>query len=115
MNALIISAVWGVVMMFSGILLKQKSTVRNLAIAGMVLLLVANIFETNGTAFFNVDTHGMMYFRQICTYLQFHCNFAFAVIPITVSKGYGESGYKLCRISGTDIFYFMWHCTYIFL
>ena len=64
MNALIISAVWGVVMMFSGILLKQKSTVRNLAIAGMVLLLVANIFETNGTAFFNVDTHGMMYFDR---------------------------------------------------
>ena len=64
MNALIISAVWGVVMMFSSILLKQKSTVRNLAIAGMVLLLVANIFETNGTAFFNVDTHGMMYFDR---------------------------------------------------
>lgn len=64
MNALIISAVWGVVMMFSGILLKQKSAVRNLAIAGMVLLLVVNIFETNGTAFFNVDTRGMMYFNR---------------------------------------------------
>jgi len=64
MNALIISAVWGVVMMFSGILLKQKSAVRNLAIAGMVLLLVVNIFETNGTAFFNVDTRGMMYFDR---------------------------------------------------
>ncbi len=62
MNALIISAVWGVVMMFSGILLKQKTAVRNVAIAGILLLLIVSILEMNGTTFFKIDTHGMLLF-----------------------------------------------------
>ncbi|MBL7764374.1 MAG: NADH-quinone oxidoreductase subunit N, partial [Chitinophagaceae bacterium] len=49
MNALILSAVWGVVMMFSSFLLKQKAGVRNLAIIGLVGVLVANILEMGGT------------------------------------------------------------------
>ncbi|MBI3137378.1 MAG: NADH-quinone oxidoreductase subunit N [Sphingobacteriales bacterium] len=62
MNALIISAVLGVVMMFSGILLKQKTAVRNVAIAGILLLLIVNILEMNGTTFFKIDTQGMILF-----------------------------------------------------
>lgn len=64
MNALILSAVLGVVMMFSGLLLKQKSAVRNVAIAGMLLLLVVNILEMRGTVFFNIDSRGMMAFDR---------------------------------------------------
>jgi NADH-quinone oxidoreductase subunit N len=64
MNALLLSAVWGVIMMFSGILLKQKSAVRNVAIAGLVLLLVVNILEMYGTAFFKIDTKGMIAFDR---------------------------------------------------
>src|SRR5687767_10686674 len=64
MNALIISAVWGVALMFAGILLKSKSAVRIVAITGMLLLLVVNVLETCGTSFFNVDTKGIMYFDR---------------------------------------------------
>lgn len=64
MNALIISAVLGVVMMFSGILLKQKSTVRNIAIAGILLLLIVNILELRGTDFFNINSRGMIVFDR---------------------------------------------------
>ncbi len=60
MNALILSAVWGVVMMFSGILLKSKAVVRATGIAGMVLLLLVNILEMNGTVLFQVNTHDMI-------------------------------------------------------
>jgi len=62
MNALIISAVLGVIMMFSGVLLKQKSTIRIIAIAGMSLLLLLNIFEMNGIALFKINTSGMIVF-----------------------------------------------------
>ena len=55
MNALIISAVLGVIMMFSGLTLK-KSAVRMIAIAGVLILLVSNIMETYGMVFFKVDT-----------------------------------------------------------
>jgi NADH-quinone oxidoreductase subunit N len=64
MNALIISAVWGVIMMFSGILLKQKHAIRNLAVAGLILLLLVNVLEMSGTVFFKVDTKGMVVFDR---------------------------------------------------
>jgi NADH-quinone oxidoreductase subunit N len=64
MNALILSAVLGVIMMFSGILLKQKSAVRNIAIAGMVLLLLVNVLEIYGIVFFKIDTKGMIAFDR---------------------------------------------------
>jgi NADH-quinone oxidoreductase subunit N len=64
MNALILSAVLGVVMMFSGILLKQKGAVRNIAIAGLLLLLIANVLEMYGVHFFKIDTTGMMRFDR---------------------------------------------------
>jgi NADH-quinone oxidoreductase subunit N len=62
MNALIISALLGVVMMFSGILLKQKSAIRTVAIAGILLLLVMSILDLNGFSLFHIDTHGMIVF-----------------------------------------------------
>jgi len=64
MNALIISAILGVVMMFSGILLKQKTAVRNVAIGGIIILLLANILEMGGTVFFTIDSRGMIAFDQ---------------------------------------------------
>ena len=64
MNALLLSAVLGVIMMFSGIMLKQKSSVRNIAIAGMGLLLLVNILEMNGTVFFKIDVRGMISFDR---------------------------------------------------
>ena len=64
MNALILSAVLGVVMMFSGILLKKKKAVRNVAIAGIILLLLVNVLEMCGTVFFKIDSKGMIVFDR---------------------------------------------------
>ncbi|MFZ1262120.1 MAG: NADH-quinone oxidoreductase subunit N [Chitinophagaceae bacterium] len=64
MNALIVSALLGVLMMFSGILLKQKKALRNVAIAGMVLLLMLNVLEMAGIVLFKIDTKGMMVFDR---------------------------------------------------
>jgi NADH-quinone oxidoreductase subunit N len=81
MNALIISAIMGVVMMFSGILLKQRSTVRGLALAGLFAAIVLNIAETYGFHLFNVNVKDMMHFDKfalffntiamICTFIFF--------------------------------------------
>lgn len=68
MNALILLAVFGVVMMFSGILLKQKSAIRILAIAGVLLVLVANILDTSGTHFFSINTDGMLSFDRFALF-----------------------------------------------
>lgn len=64
MNALILSAVFGVILLFSGIWLKQKSTVRAIAVIGMIVLLVTNIMEMYSPSFFRINTSGMMYFDR---------------------------------------------------
>jgi NADH-quinone oxidoreductase subunit N len=64
MNVLIVSAILGVVMLFSGVLLKQTRIVRAIAIIGMAGLFVVNILEISGTPFFNINMHGMMHFDR---------------------------------------------------
>jgi NADH-quinone oxidoreductase subunit N len=61
MNAIIFSAIWGVIMMFSGVFAKSKSTPRRLAIAGIVLLFIVNAIELNSRqSFFSIDTKDML-------------------------------------------------------
>ena len=52
----------GVLMMFSGILSKRSSTVRYIAIAGLIILLLSNILELSGNRFFDFDTRKMLSF-----------------------------------------------------
>ena len=62
MNAIVISAIWGVIMMFSGILTKRLPNVRVVALIGITALLVSTLMELNGINIFNIDTHRMLLF-----------------------------------------------------
>src|SRR4051794_19477550 len=64
MNAIIVSGVWGVVMMFSGIFFKNNSSVRLIAIAGLILLLAMNVGELYGIKLLSFNTHGMLAFNS---------------------------------------------------
>jgi len=64
MNALLLSAVLGVVMMFSGLFIKQRSVIRAIAIAGLIGLIMVNFLEMRGIMLFNIDTRGMMDFDR---------------------------------------------------
>src|SRR6201985_3302161 len=61
MNAIILSAIWGIVMMFSGIFTTSKAAIRNTAIVGLALLLVANYADMIGYHI-HVNNHKMLYF-----------------------------------------------------
>src|SRR5687768_13322470 len=62
MNALVLSAIWGVIMMFSGILTKRLATVRVVALLGIVALLVSTLMELNGIDIFKFDARRMLLF-----------------------------------------------------
>ncbi len=62
MSAIILSAIWGVVMMFGGVFFKKASTPKYWAIAGLIIVLVANIFEFSGKPLFIIDSKGMLGF-----------------------------------------------------
>ena len=56
MNALLLSAIFGVIMMFSSFLLQSKAAIRGLAITGLIIVVMANILEMSGMVFFTIDT-----------------------------------------------------------
>src|SRR6476659_9413502 len=84
MNAIILTAIWGVVMMFGGVFFKKISTPKYWAIAGLVIILLANIFEFSGRQLFNINSRGMLHFDHFglhfntiilsCTLLYFLLN-----------------------------------------
>lgn len=62
MNAIIFSAVFGVVLMFSSFLFENKNTVRNIAVVLIGLLLLANFAEQFGIWSIKVNHHNMLHF-----------------------------------------------------
>ena len=62
MNAIRLTAIWGVVMMFGGVFFKERTSPKYWAIAGIAIVLVANILEFLGHSFFKIDTRGMLRF-----------------------------------------------------
>jgi NADH-quinone oxidoreductase subunit N len=85
MNAIILTAVWGIVMMFGGVFIKSKSTPKYLAIAGLAIILAANVYELlNEDSFFHIDVKDALRFNSFdltfitvilaCTLLYFLLN-----------------------------------------
>jgi NADH-quinone oxidoreductase subunit N len=64
MNALIISAVSGVIMMFGGFLLKDKRVVRAIANVLLLIIITAIVLELKEYSFFDINTRGMMVFDK---------------------------------------------------
>lgn len=60
MNLILISAIWGIVMMFSGLFVKDKSQAKNIAIGGALLLLIVNLLDVKGISIFHSDFGGML-------------------------------------------------------
>src|SRR6186713_114674 len=83
MNALIILAIMGVVMMFSGILLKQRSSVRAVALTGLLVAIVLNVMEMYGFHLFKIDITGMMQFDRFALFfntIAMTCTFIFFLL-----------------------------------
>jgi NADH-quinone oxidoreductase subunit N len=64
MNALILSAVFGMIMMFCSFLVKNKGSFRHIASAGLLILLIANIEDSYGHTLFHINTYGMLAFTR---------------------------------------------------
>ncbi len=64
MNTIIISAIFGVLMMFSSISVKRVSAYKYIAAFGLILLLIMNIAETYGFQLFHVNTRDMLRFDR---------------------------------------------------
>src|SRR6478735_4840899 len=64
MNALILSAVFGMIMMFCSFLVKNRGSLRHIASVGLLILLIANIADSYTHTLFIVNTYGMLSFSR---------------------------------------------------
>lgn len=65
MNTILISALWGILLMLGGVFIKSKSTPKYIAILGVIVLLVANAMEiTSGQSLVTIDTNNMLHFNS---------------------------------------------------
>lgn len=64
MNAIILSALCGVVMMFSGIFTTNKSIIKNVAIVALIVLIIGNIFQTYGIYTVVIDSKDLLSFSK---------------------------------------------------
>lgn len=65
MNAIIVSALLGVIMMFSSWGTSSAKAQRNIGLVGMLILIVANLAQLKGWYVIDFDTKGMLAFNQI--------------------------------------------------
>jgi NADH-quinone oxidoreductase subunit N len=82
MNALIFSAVSGVIMMFSGFAL-SRSAVRTLAQVLLFLIVVVTALELRGVSFFSINTNGMLLFDKFAllfTLVAAICTWVFSLL-----------------------------------
>jgi NADH-quinone oxidoreductase subunit N len=110
MNAIIITAVWGVVLMFGGVFIKNKAIPKYLAMAGLALALFVNCLELTGTQLFKLDTRGMFEFKPFglmfnniafgCTLLYFMLNGRdIEKVGSNVSEYFALIFFVLCGVS----------------
>ena len=65
MNAIILTAIWGVVMMLGGAFIKSKTTPKYLAIFGLSVIIAANCLQLNsGMPLFTIDVKDMLHFNS---------------------------------------------------
>ncbi len=85
MNAIIFTAIWGVIMMLGGAFIKSKATPKYIAISGLILILITNCVELNsGAPLLSIDVKDMLRFNSFnltfinvafgCTLLYFLLN-----------------------------------------
>jgi NADH-quinone oxidoreductase subunit N len=68
MNAIIVSALLGVIMMFCSWGFKSESLQKNIALVGLLVLIAANLAQLNGWYVVDIDTKGMLSFSRFGLY-----------------------------------------------
>lgn len=64
MNLILISALWGIVMMFSGLFIKSRSAAKTVALAGAVALLAGSLFDLAGKMIVSNNFNGMLLYDR---------------------------------------------------
>ena len=92
MNAIILSVILGVVMMFSSVLIKNKNLYRHIAAVGLFVLLLGNVADANGFLLFHIDTKGMLLFDNFGTFFNIIATVSTLIYVLLTGKEIEKTG-----------------------
>lgn len=86
MNTIILSAIFGVVMMFSGIFIRNRSAYKNISAVLLLMLLALNVADGNGHALFNINAKNFLHFEKFGLLFNSICIFCTLVYVLLSGK-----------------------------
>ncbi|WP_018611052.1 NADH-quinone oxidoreductase subunit N [Segetibacter koreensis] len=92
MNTIILSAIFGVVMMFTGIFISNRAAYKHVAAIALLVLLVFNIYETHGFVLFNVNADYFLHFEKFGLLFTSICIFSTLVYVLLSGKDIEKAG-----------------------
>lgn len=97
MSSIILSALWGVFMMFSGIFLKKKTLAKNIALLGMLALLTVSFLEYYNVWMIHANIGQMLKFNsfgQVFNMIVFVCTLLFVLLNGEEFETIGKDVYE---------------------
>ena len=64
MNSILVSVLWGILMMYAGFIAKNKKAITALAVVGALAVLVFNVLEYMGLSLLTFDANGMLFYNS---------------------------------------------------
>lgn len=98
MNTIILSAIFGVVMMFAGILVNNRSAYKQIAALTLLLLLIFNVLESYGFKLFTINTGNFLHFEKFGLLFNSICIFSTLIYVLLSGKEIEKSGKNTAEI-----------------
>ncbi len=98
MNTIILSAIFGVIMMFTGIFINNRSAYKYISAFGLLLLLVFNISEGHGFVLFNVNAKYFLHFEKFGLLFNSICIFSTLLYVLLSGKDIEKAGKNTAEI-----------------
>lgn len=104
MNTIILSAIFGVVMMFSGIFVHNRSLYKNISAFLLLLLLIFNVAETNGHSLLHIDTTNFLHFTKFGLLFNSICIFSTLLYVMLSGKEMEKAGSNTAEVHALILF-----------
>jgi NADH-quinone oxidoreductase subunit N len=104
MNTIILSAIFGVVMMFSGIFIHNRSAYKSISSVALFLLLVFNITESQGSSLFNINTTNFLHFDKFGLLFNSICIFSTLIYVMLSGRDMEKAGSNTAEVHALIFF-----------
>ena len=115
MNAIIVSALLGVVMMFSGIFTTNKTIIKNIATVGVLVLLAANLMEMYNLFSFDINTHDLIVTQRYGLFFNCIAYGATFIYLVLSASDITEVGVNVAEYFALIFFCALWRCYFKFI